>query len=86
MPPMPPMSSLDQLIERVELLLARHAQLQRSNALLAGQVAALSQERDSLQSRLRAARARVEALVERLPDPASAALSSSSPVPPKDHP
>lgn len=60
-------SSIDQIAERVERLLLRHAELQRINALLAQQVAALSQERDSLQSRLQAARSRVNALLERLP-------------------
>lgn len=63
-------SSLDQIAERVERLLLRHAELQRTNALLAQQVTALTQERDSLQSRLRAARARVDALLDRLPPPA----------------
>lgn len=57
----------DQIAERVERLLLRHAELQRTNALLADQVAALTQERDSLKSRLSAARARVDALLERLP-------------------
>ncbi|ABM41330.1 hypothetical protein Ajs_1095 [Acidovorax sp. JS42] len=60
-------SSIDQIAERVERLLLRHAELQRTNALLAQQVAALTQERDSLQSRLQAARARVNALLDRLP-------------------
>lgn len=58
---------LDLIAERVERLLLRHAELQRTNALLAEQVAALTQERDSLKSRLNAARARVDALLERLP-------------------
>jgi len=60
-------SSLDQIAERVERLLLRHAELQRTNALLAQQVTALTQERDSLKSRLQAARARVNALLDRLP-------------------
>ena len=34
---------------------------------MAEQVAALTQERDSLRSRLQAARARVDSLIERLP-------------------
>jgi cell division protein ZapB len=38
----------------------RHAELQRTNALLTSQVDALTQERDSLKSRLGAARARVD--------------------------
>ncbi len=61
-------SRIDQIAERVERLLLRHEELQRTNALLAGQVQALTQERDSLKSRLAAARARVDALLDRLPD------------------
>ena len=60
-------STTDQIAERVERLLLRHAELQRTNALLASQVASLTQERDSLRSRLSAARARVDALLERPP-------------------
>ena len=61
-------SQIDQIAERVERLLVRHGELQRTNALLSAQVNALTQERDSLKSRLGAARARVDALLERLPD------------------
>ena len=57
---------LDQVAERVERLLLRHEELQRTNALLSEQVEALTQERNSLKSRLSAARARVDALLERL--------------------
>lgn len=64
---MTPQSSLDLIAERVERLLVRHEESQRTNALLAQQVAALTQERDSLRSRLHAARSRVDALIERLP-------------------
>lgn len=60
-------SPLDLISDRVERLLLRHEELQRTNALLAEQVTALTQERDSLRSRLSAARARVDALIERLP-------------------
>ena len=60
---------IDQIAERVELLLLRNAQLQRTNGVLSEQVYALTQERDSLKSRLNAARARVDALIERLPPP-----------------
>ena len=45
----------------------RYAELQRTNALLVDQVNSLTQERDSLKSRLSAARARVDALLDRLP-------------------
>ena len=70
---MPSASQIDQVAERVERLLVRYEELQRTNALLAQQVELLTGERDSLRSRLSAARARVEALLERLPDINSAA-------------
>ncbi len=58
---------LDQIAERVERLLLRHDELQRTNALLHEQLQALQSERDSLKSRLNAARARIDALLDRLP-------------------
>ena len=61
-------SQIDQIAERVERLLVRYEELQRTNALLSEQVNALSQERDSLKSRLSAARARVDALLQRSPE------------------
>ena len=60
---------IEQIAERVERLLVRYEELQRTNALLAQQVDVLTTERDSLKSRLAAARARVDALLERLPIP-----------------
>ncbi len=61
------MPKLDDLAERVERLVLRHEELQRTNLLLAQQVAALETERNSLRSRLSAARARIDVLLERLP-------------------
>ena len=61
------MPSFTDLIDRVERLLLRHDELKRTNALLQEQVQALSHERDSLRSRLNAARARIDALLDRLP-------------------
>ena len=61
------MPSISDLIDRVERLLLRHDELKRTNDLLHEQVTSLTQERDSLRSRLNAARARVDALLERLP-------------------
>lgn len=61
------LSSIDQITERVERMLVRHDELKRTNALLYEQLNAVTQERDSLKSRLNAARARVDALLERLP-------------------
>jgi cell division protein ZapB len=61
------MSSINDLVDRVERLLVRHEELKRTNALLEQQVQALSAERDSLRSRLSAARSRIDALLDRLP-------------------
>ncbi|MES2583385.1 MAG: DUF904 domain-containing protein [Pseudomonadota bacterium] len=65
---------IDQIAERVERLLVRYAELQRTNVLLTSQVEALTHERDTLKSRLNAARARVDALLERLPDTTTTAV------------
>jgi len=59
--------SLSQIAERVDRLLVRHAELQRTNTLLSQQLSELTHERNSLRSRLQAARARIDALLDRLP-------------------
>ena len=61
------MSKLEDLADRVERLVLRHEELKRTCALLEEQLATVSDERDSLRSRLAAARARIDALLERLP-------------------
>jgi len=61
------MSKIEELADRVERLLLRHAELQRTNALLEQQLLAVTHERDNLRSRLNAARSRIDALLERLP-------------------
>ena len=63
---------IDQIAQRVEHLLLRHEELQRTNALLAAQVQELTHERDLLKSRLGAARHRIDALIDRLPQGAEA--------------
>jgi cell division protein ZapB len=60
-------STLHDLALRIDRLLLRHEELERTNKLLLEQVAAVTSERDNLKSRLAAARARVDALLERLP-------------------
>ena len=60
------MSKLEDLAERVERLVLRHEELQRTNALLKQQLGALGSERDNLRSRLSAARSRIDVLLERL--------------------
>jgi phage shock protein A len=68
---MPAPSRIEQIAERVERLLVRHEEVQRTNALLHEQVEALTRERDALKSRFAAARARLDALLDRFPaDPA----------------
>ena len=67
------MSKIEELADRVERLLLRHAELQRTSALLEKQVTDVTHERDNLRSRLNAARSRIDALLERLPTEASAA-------------
>ena len=60
-------SPIDQIAERVERLLVRYEEVQRTNALLQEQVEVLTRERDALKSRLAAARARLDAVLEKLP-------------------
>jgi uncharacterized protein (TIGR02449 family) len=62
------LSQIDLINERVDRLLLRYEELTRTNALLYQQIDTLTQERDSLKSRLNAARSRVDALLERLPN------------------
>ena len=58
---------IDQIADRVEHLLVRYEELQRTNSLLSQQVQGLTQERDQLRARLSAARTRIDALIDRLP-------------------
>lgn len=76
------MSRLDDLAERIERLALRHEELRRTNVLLEQQLASVTQERDSLKSRLGAARARIDALLERLPtDPTAPAPAVAARAP-----
>ncbi|HJV59507.1 MAG TPA: DUF904 domain-containing protein [Albitalea sp.] len=72
------MSKIEELADRVERLLLRHQEIARTNALLEQQLAAVTQERDSLRSRLNAARSRIDALLERLPADKSIAATTDS--------
>ena len=62
------LSPIDQIAERVERLMLRYEELQRTNALLVQQVDTLTHERDTLKSRLGTARARIDGLLERIND------------------
>jgi cell division protein ZapB len=55
------MAKLDDLAERVDRLVLRHQELKRTSALIEQQLLAVTAERDSLRSRLAAARARIDA-------------------------
>jgi cell division protein ZapB len=72
------MSRIEDLTERVERLLLRHDELQRTNALLEQQLHVVSQERDSLRARLSAARARIDALLDKLPATDAAAAQGGA--------
>jgi cell division protein ZapB len=69
------MGKLEQLADRVERLLLRHEELQRTNALLTRELAAVTQDRDHLKARLGAARQRIDALLARLPGDRSPAAA-----------
>jgi cell division protein ZapB len=58
---------LHDLADRIERLVLRHEELKRTNELLDAELATVTAERDSLRSRLAAARARIDALLARLP-------------------
>jgi cell division protein ZapB len=73
-----PMSRLPDLADRIERLLLRHEEQKRTNALLEQQLRAVSEERDNLRSRLAAARARVDALIDRLPAAEAAAIAEGA--------
>ena len=72
------MSKLDDLAERVDRLVIRHTELQRTSALIEQQLAVVTAERDSLKSRLAAARSRVDALLTRLPQEPVANVTAAS--------
>lgn len=61
------MPTLEDLASRVEHLLVRHAELQRTQHLLQQQVLELTAERDALRGRLSNARSRLDALIARVP-------------------
>jgi chromosome segregation ATPase len=73
------MTQLHDLVERVDRLVLRHEELKRTSQLMEQQLQALAAERDSLKSRLAAARARIDALLARLPAEGSASATEARP-------
>lgn len=67
-----------QLADRIDRLLLRHEELQRTNELLSTEVDSLQAERDLLRSKLAAARARIVTLLERLTAASETGVDSSS--------
>ena len=61
------MPTLQDLADRIERLVLRHEELKRTSVLMEQQLAAVTAERDSLRSRLAAARTRIDTLLSRLP-------------------
>ncbi len=75
------MSKIEELADRVERLLLRHDELQRTTVLLEQQLKTVTLDRDSLKSRLNAARSRINTLLERLPTEVAADLVTPAPSP-----
>jgi chromosome segregation ATPase len=73
------MSSLQELADRVERLLLRHGELERTVELLERQLDNVAHERDSARARLAAARTRIDALLARLPDEAASGAGGAAP-------
>jgi cell division protein ZapB len=61
------MAQFEDLAQSVDRLVVRHQELKRTSGLIAQQLVNVTNERDSLRSRLAAARARIDALLARLP-------------------
>ncbi|MBC7726171.1 MAG: DUF904 domain-containing protein [Microbacteriaceae bacterium] len=74
------MSRPEDLAERIERLVLRHEELKRTNTLLTQQLGSVGAERDSLRSRLGAARARIDALLDRLPTDAPGTPLAATPA------
>ncbi len=72
------MAKLEDLAERVDRLVLRHQELKRTSGLIEQQLVAVTAERDSLKSRLAAARSRIDALLDRLPVEPSAPAPAAS--------
>ena len=68
---------LDQVANQIERLLLCYEELRRTNTLLQSQLQDITHERDLMKSRLNAVRARLDALLERLPE-AAGTLSAST--------
>jgi chromosome segregation ATPase len=73
------MSKLQDLAQKVDRLVLRHEELRRTSALIEQQLAAVSNERDTLRARLATARARIDTLLARLPAESGATADTERP-------
>ena len=71
---------IEQITERVDRVLLRQEELQRTKALLTQQVHALTQERDLLKAKLNAAQQRLDAVLAELPDGGASLIDPASNV------
>ena len=71
---------IEQITERVDRVLLRQEELQRTKALLTQQVHALTQERDLLKAKLNAAKQRLDAVLAELPDGGASLVEPASNV------
>ena len=71
---------IEQITERVDRVLLRQEELQRTKALLTQQVHALTQERDLLKAKLNAAKQRLDAVLAELPDGGASLIEPASNV------
>ena len=71
---------IEQITERVDRVLLRQEELQRTKALLTQQVHALTQERDLLKAKLNAAKQRLDAVLAELPDGGASLIDPASNV------
>lgn len=74
------MHKIEEIAERIDRLLLRYEELQRSNALLKRELHVAANERDSLKARLSAARARIDALISKLPATQETPETSATPI------
>ncbi len=85
-PEKPFMAQFEDLAESVGRLVVRHQELKRTSGLIAQQLVSVTNERDSLRSRLAAARARIDALIARLPAEHGLQLDDLDDAPPNETP
>lgn len=71
------------LADRVERILIRYEELKRTKALLEERLNLVTTERDSLRSRLFAARSRIDSLLDRLPPSESLPSTPQELTPPE---